>query len=201
MKGSTWLCRTTALAAVFLLAAPLAASARAASGSSDLKGRLVIVAKGCGRRAGNARATFALAADGSWSVGILNGGLSGTSTPLDTSGRKLGLTFDEVSSGALKGIVLEDVVGLICHHPAQLGEPMQDAFVLAFNKQFTRVKMTVRYHFTGAPGQRPSVVREVIVMRGRWLGAQRAGGARSRIHRHLPQPGRTPAVVSSRNPR
>lgn len=168
MKCATLLCRPAALAAVFLLAAPVAAPAQAVSGTADFKGRLTIVAKGCGRRAGNAHAAFALAADGTWSVGILNGALSGTSAPLDATGRKLGLAFDQASSGALRGLVAEDVVGLICHHPAQLGEPMQDTFVLAFNKKFTRAKLTVRYHFTGAPGQKPSIVREVIVMHGRW---------------------------------
>lgn len=162
--------RASALVVALLLWSLFAVPAYAGGGTANLKGRLTIVAKGCGRHAGTARAAFALSADGTWSVAILNGALTGTSAPLDATGRKLGLDFDVASLGAIGGIVAEDVTD-ICHRPAQLIEPTKDAMVLAFNKKFTRVKLTVRYHFTGASGQKPAIVREVIVMRGHWVPA------------------------------
>jgi len=158
----------TRIALATLLAVGVPAIATAASGTANLRGPLTLAAKGCGSHHGKATATVTLAANGTWSVQVDFGTLTGTYVALDTAGRKLDLDFDPASLVALQGIVAGDVTEA-CRRPAQLTGATKKKFRLTLNRKLTKATLTIRYLFTGAPGTKPATASEAIVLHGRWI--------------------------------
>lgn len=146
----------------------LGATAEAFSGSGTLKGTGSLAVQRCGQGRLHAKATVAVAADGTWTASTTEGALfSGTSVPVGTSGRQLDLSFDAGSEAGFIGSMASDAAEL-CHTSIEVTSVLKKAFVLTLNRRATRAKLKLRYAGTGVGGGRAGWARSGLTLSGRW---------------------------------
>jgi hypothetical protein len=155
-----------ALVTAALLGVP-AADAQTGAQTGVLTGRSLVAAKGCGKVRESLVYAVGLAADGTWSAGNLTGTYSGTSAPLDASGRKRELTFDADSLAAFIATVASDVTGL-CGVAVTVTSATKTAFIFKLNGKGTKAKVVLAYAFTGTAGGRSGTAKYRLKLKGPW---------------------------------